>query len=147
MAAPGQAEARALAMELEACYQPARDAFARLCPGLCPACPSVCCLRVSPHGLLDQTDLIHYAALGLRDLPYPRPRERGCPFLEEAGCALPWRARPYACLHYICDRLGAAMNEMERDEAERALERAAWLRGELVSAFLSGLGLDSPPPE
>jgi hypothetical protein len=147
LAEPGQAEARALAGELEACYQSARQAFARLCPELCPDCPDVCCLRVSPHGLLDQPDLIHYAALGLRDLPYPRPRERGCPFLEEQGCALPWRARPFACLHYVCDRLRAALSSEELAAVERALERAGALRSQMFSAFIAGLGLDSAPPE
>lgn len=139
MAAPGQAEARALAAELEACCQPARDAFARLCPELCPSCDKVCCLRISPHGLLDVVELVYCAALDLRNLPYPKPRERGCPFLEDQGCALPWRARPYACLHYVCDRLREALRGEELAAVERALERAAWLRSELMKMFLAGL--------
>lgn len=136
MAAPGQAATRALAAELEACYEPARRAFGCLCPELCPTCPGVCCLRISPHGLLDQVDLIYYAALELRKLPYPRPRERGCPFLEAQGCLLPWRARPFACLHYICPRLAAALPAPELAAVERALERAGALRASLHAAFL-----------
>ncbi|MFH1033155.1 MAG: hypothetical protein V1806_01490 [Pseudomonadota bacterium] len=136
LAAPGQAPARDLAAQLEACYQPARQAFARLCPELCPTCPKVCCLRVSPHGLIDQMDLIYYAALDLRGLPYPRPRERGCPFLETQGCALPWRARPFACLHYICPLLRKALPPAELAVLELALEQAGALRSALFKAFL-----------
>jgi hypothetical protein len=139
LAEPGQAEARALAAELEACYQPARQAFARLCPELCPDCPQVCCLRISPHGLLDTVELVYYAALDLRNLPYPVPRERGCPFLEDQGCALPWRARPFACLHYVCGRLLEALGGEELAVVERALEQAAWLRSEMFKMFLAGL--------
>ena len=139
LAAPGQARTRALAAELQACQRPARQAFARLCPELCPSCDKVCCLRISPHGLLDIVDLIYYAALDLRKLPYPRPRPRGCPFLEQEGCALPWPARPFPCLHYICARLGAAMTDEERALTERSLAQAALLRGELHQAFLKGL--------
>ena len=117
--------------------QPARQAFGRLCPELCPSCQKVCCRRVSPHGLLDLVDLIYFAALDLRDLPYPRPRERGCPFLEEAGCALPWRARPYACLHYLCAPLRQALGSQESAQVWSALEQAAGLRASLHAAFLT----------
>ncbi|MBI4799258.1 MAG: hypothetical protein HY794_11110 [Desulfarculus sp.] len=136
MAAPGQAATRDLAAHLEACLEPARQAFARLCPELCPACDKVCCLGISPHGLLDQVDLIYFAALGLNHLPYPRPRERGCPFLEAEGCLLPWRARPYACLHYVCPRLSAALSGPELAMVEQALERAGQLRARLHAAFV-----------
>jgi hypothetical protein len=81
-------------------------------------------------------DLIYYAALDLRGLPYPRPRPRGCPFLENEGCALPWRARPFACLHYICARLQEALHDEELAKVEQALERAGHLRSMLFKAFL-----------
>lgn len=136
MAMPGQAATLALAAQLEACLGPARQVFARLCPELCPTCGKVCCLGISPHGLLDPVDLIYFAALGLNHLPYPRPREKGCPFLEEAGCALPWRARPYACLHYICPRLSAALPGPELAAVEQALVRAGELRAMLHAAFV-----------
>jgi hypothetical protein len=137
LTAPGQAQTRALATQLEACYQPARQAFARLCPDICPSCAKVCCLGISPHGLICQEDLIYYAALDLRDLPYPRPRERGCPFLEAQGCALPWRARPFACLHYICPSLANSLDKAELATVEQALERAGFLRSSLHAAFLN----------
>lgn len=139
MAGPAQAEARALAAELEACLQPARRAFDRLCPDLCPDCSRPCCVRISRRGLLDQADLIFFAALGVDDLPYPhQPRLQGCPFLGQAGCDLPWRARPYACLHYICPHLFRALDKKELNEVERSLERAGAMRSELVGVFTQG---------
>lgn len=136
MADPGQAATIHLAAHLEACLEPARRAFARLCPELCPACQNTCCLRISPHGLLDQVDLIYFAALGLHHLPYPRPRERGCPFLEAEGCLLPWRARPYACLHYICAPMQDTLGRREFQEVWQALDRAGQMRAELHAAFV-----------
>jgi hypothetical protein len=75
------------------------------------------------------------AALAPQGLPYPAGRLQGCPFLGEAGCALPWRVRPYACLHYVCGHLKRVMSPQEAREVEAALIRAGELRSELVGVF------------
>jgi hypothetical protein len=87
---------------------------------------------------MDQGDLIQFAALGLADLPGPELVSGGCAFLGQTGCRLPWKARPFACLHHVCARLEAAMEPREMDGARASLERAAMLRGELARAFLDG---------
>lgn len=139
MAGPEQAPARRLAAELGACLGPARQAFARLCPDLCPVCHRPCCVRISRRGLLDIADLIFFAAQEVAELPYPRhSRLQGCPFLGEHGCNLPWRARPFACLHYVCGHLKRALSAEELRAVERSLERAAGLRTELVKSFTEG---------
>jgi len=75
------------------------------------------------------------AALAPQGLPYPAGRLQGCPFLGEAGCALPWRVRPQACLHYVCGHLKRVMSPQEAREVEAALIRAGELRSELVGVF------------
>ncbi len=125
-----------MAAEIEATLAPARVAFARLCSRLCPACPDPCCLRVSPHGLMDQTDVLHLAARDWRGTPLATPTDKGCPFLTAEGCNLPWEARPFACLRYLCRPLQDALEEAELAALAAALTRAAALRSELMAAFL-----------
>ena len=130
------APARALAAQLAATLAPAREAFARLCPRLCPDCREPCCRRISPHGLLDQVDLLFMAAQGLADLPAPPPVSPGCPFLAVAGCRLPWAARPFACLRYLCRPIQDALTPGDLASLAAALTRAAGLRADLAAAFL-----------
>lgn len=141
LAAAPQRETRQVARSLLAAYDPLRQIFARLCPGLCPACARVCCAHVDVKGLFDQADLIQMAALGLDRPPLPRPVAKGCAFLGQAGCRMPWQARPYACLHYLCAPLLQAMSLSERQSAASALREAALLRADLLNAFLEGRGL------
>ena len=135
MAAPCQATARELIARLDALLDLPRAVFARHCPSLCPACVRPCCVRISRRGLLDTADLLVMAALEPRGVPYPRARLQGCPFLETDGCALPWRVRPYACLHYVCPHLKRVMTSKEAQAVERALVEVGELRSELVGAY------------
>ena len=130
------APVRALAAEIEAALVPARAAFARLCPRLCPDCHDPCCLRVSPHGLLDQTDVLHLAARGWRGVPEAAPAPRGCCFLRADGCALPWEARPYACLRHLCRPLQDALTESELTAITQAITRVAGMRAAMMAAFM-----------
>ncbi|MCF8031624.1 MAG: hypothetical protein K9K66_01475 [Desulfarculaceae bacterium] len=97
-------------------------------------------MRISRRGLIDTSDLILMAALCPKGLPYPRARMRGCPFLEKDGCALPWNARPFACLHYVCGHLRRVMTHAEAQAVEQALVEVARLRSELVGAYATGHG-------
>lgn len=130
------APARALAGAYQACLAPAQALFDRLCPALCPACPEPCCGRVSTRGVFDQPDLVLIAALDLPPIPAPPPSSAGCPFLLPRGCALPWPARPFTCLHYLCPRLARAMTATELDGVEAALVRAAALRSQIMAALV-----------
>lgn len=130
------APARSLAAAYQDCLAPAQASFDRLCPKLCPDCPSPCCRRVSTRGVFDQPDLVVIAALGLPPIPAPPPSRAGCPFLRPQGCVLPWPARPFTCLHYLCPRLGGAMTAAERSEVEAGLVRAGELRSELMAALV-----------
>ncbi|MCB2226448.1 MAG: hypothetical protein KQH53_07190 [Desulfarculaceae bacterium] len=138
MAAPTQAPARALVARIDARLKLPREVFARHCPSLCPKCSRPCCVRISRRGLIDTSDLILMAALAPEGLPYPSARMRGCPFLEVGGCALPWNARPYACLHYVCPHLRRAMTHAETMAVEQALVKVGNLRSELVGAYSEG---------
>jgi len=135
---PKQTPARELAARIDARLKTPREIFARHCPSLCPACSRPCCVRISRRGLIDTSDLILMAALAPEGLPYPRARLRGCPFLEPDGCALPWNARPYACLHYVCGHLQRAMTPAEAGAVDQALVEVARLRSELVGAYTTG---------
>ncbi|MCA1905094.1 MAG: hypothetical protein LDL11_00710 [Desulfarculus sp.] len=135
---------RTLAAEIEATLAPARAAFARLCPGLCPDCADPCCQRVSPHGLLDQTDVLYLAVRGWRGTPLAMPTAKGCPFLTPGGCGLPWQARPFACLRYLCRPIQRALAEAELAAITSAITRAAALRSRLMAAFLDGDGPAEP---
>lgn len=125
---------------IDACLEAPRRVFARHCPQLCPACSRPCCQRISKRGLLDISDLILMAALAPEGLPYPQASLQGCPFLGQGGCTLPWKVRPYACLHYVCGHLKRVMTPEEAGAVERALSEVAALRSELLGAFSQGAG-------
>lgn len=118
--------------------------FDRLCAAACPGCPDVCCLRVSRRSLIDDADWLYLAALSVEPadpapLPDPLPVDDGCPFLAPTGCLLPWPARPFACAHYVCDRLAAMMTPYETAQAQGHLSEAERLRGELRNAYLEAI--------
>ncbi|MFH1059463.1 MAG: hypothetical protein V1797_12405 [Pseudomonadota bacterium] len=136
------APARALAADYQACLAPAQAIFRRLCPVLCPDCAKPCCLRVSTRGVFDQPDLVVIAALNLPLIAAPPPSTSGCPFLLPQGCALPWPARPFTCLHYVCPPLTAALSAAEKASVEAGLVRAAELRSELMAALVDLPGGD-----
>ncbi|MCB2192183.1 MAG: hypothetical protein KQI62_11495 [Deltaproteobacteria bacterium] len=115
-----------------------RRVFARHCPNLCPSCSRPCCVRISRRGLLDTADLILMAVLVPEGVPFPAARLQACPFLGEQGCELPWLARPYACLHYVCTHLKRVMTLEETQAVDQALVRAGDLRSELVGAYTQG---------
>ncbi|BEQ15044.1 hypothetical protein [Desulfoferula mesophila] len=140
MGLPAQRPARELALRISQTLELPRRVFARHCPELCPDCARPCCARISRHGILDAADLILMAVLNPDGAPYPSARSEACPFLSPEGCELPWSARPYACLHYVCDALRRAMSPEEAQEVERALARAGELRSELVAAYTQGRG-------
>jgi len=95
-------------------------------------------VRISRRGLLDTADLILMAVLAPTGVPYPQARLQGCPFLGEKGCQLPWRARPYACLHYVCGHLKRVMTLEEARAVDRALVKAGELRSQMVGAYTQG---------
>ncbi len=97
-------------------------------------------MRISRRGLLDTADLILMAVLTPDGVPFPTARLQACPFLGQAGCELPWRARPYACLHYVCGHLRRVMTVEEARAVELALVRAGELRSELVGAYTQARG-------
>ncbi len=140
LAAPSQAPARDLVARIDALLDLPRAVFAQHCPSLCPACSRPCCVRISRRGLIDTADLLVMAVLAPDGVAYPRARLKGCPFLESHGCALPWRVRPYACLHYVCPHLKRVMSAEEAEAVERALVEVGELRSELVGAFSEGRG-------
>lgn len=135
---PGQAQTRQLAAQLQACCQASQEIFQEACPQVCPACAKVCCLRISPHGILEPLDLVQAAALDL-SLPYPPGRGPGCPFLTPQGCALPWPARPHICLRHVCPTLAAFLGPERLALIHEDMSRAADLRARLMSAYLEGM--------
>jgi len=120
---------------IDALLELPRTIFARHCPSLCPTCSRSCCVRISRRGLIDTADLILMAVLAPQGVAYPRARLQGCPFLESHGCALPWKARPYACLHYVCPHLKRVMSAEEALAVDKALVEVGELRSELVGLY------------
>ncbi len=139
LAAERFAPVRALAARMEALFASVRGVFAEHCPALCPLCPKPCCSRVSRRGVMDETDLLHFAALGFSQLAAPVPGS-GCPWLGPAGCVLDWRTRPYACLHYVCPRLERGMHPNELARAGEVFSETARLRAEMMTAYLEAGG-------
>lgn len=136
MAEPRYDRPRSLAAELETLYASVRGIFASHTPQLCPLCPKRCCLWVSRRGVMDECDLIFFAALGETSLPQAQPGSRGCPFISGRGCTLPWRTRPFACLHYVCPRLKQAVSTEDFSRLRQTFTRAAVLRTGLMRAYL-----------
>lgn len=97
-------------------------------------------MRISRRGLLDTADLILMAVLAPDGVPFPTARLQACPFLGETGCELPWLARPYACLHYVCGHLRRVMTMEEARAVEAALVKAGELRSELVGVYSQSRG-------
>ncbi|MBU1156932.1 MAG: hypothetical protein KJ921_13830 [Proteobacteria bacterium] len=138
LAAPAQQPARELAAQISRTLELPRRVFARHCPHLCPTCSRPCCLRISRRGLLDTADLILMAVLVPQGVPFPTARLQACPFLGGGGCELPWLARPYACLHYVCGHLKRVLTVEELAQVEAALAEVAKMRSELVGVYLHG---------
>lgn len=139
LAAERFAPVRDIAARMEALFAPVRGVFAKHCPALCPLCPKPCCQRVSRRGVMDEADLMHFAALGFSALAQPAGGP-GCPWLGPTGCVLDWRTRPYACLHYVCPRLERGMSPEELARAREVFTETARLRAEMVAAFLDAGG-------
>jgi len=95
-------------------------------------------VRITRRGLLDTADLILMAVLVPDGVPFPTARLQACPFLGEAGCELPWLARPYACLHYVCGHLKRVMPLDELAQVEAALAEVGDLRSRMVGAYTQG---------
>lgn len=85
---------------------------------------------------MDQTDVLYLAVRDWRGVPIATPTAKGCPFLAAEGCNLPWEARPFACLRYLCRPLQDALEEAELAVITAAITRAGTLRSELMAAFL-----------
>lgn len=113
-----------------------REIFARLCPDLCPTCSEACCGRVSHRGVLDEADLIFLATQGIQALTRAVRSDDLCPWLDQEGCALPWNARPFACLHYVCEPLREAMGPNDLDDVQICLAQAGGLRSNLLKLFM-----------
>ena len=95
-------------------------------------------MRISRRGLLDTADLILMAVLAPQGVPFPTARLQACPFLGNEGCELPWPARPYACLHYVCGHLRRVMTTEEAQAVDQALVKAGELRSQMVGAYTQG---------
>ena len=78
------------------------------------------------------------AVLTPQGVPYPTARLQACPFLGEAGCELPWLARPYACLHYVCGHLKRVLSLEELSQVEDALAEVGKMRSQMVGAYTQG---------
>ncbi|MFH2125273.1 MAG: hypothetical protein ABIK12_02080 [Pseudomonadota bacterium] len=138
LAAPAQQPARELAAQISQTLELPRRVFARHCPHLCPTCSRPCCVRISRRGLLDTADLILMAVLVPDGVPFPTARLQACPFLGGEGCELPWLARPYACLHYVCGHLKRVMTAQELAQVEAALAEVGDMRSRMVGAYTQG---------
>jgi hypothetical protein len=124
------------ARELQELLETPRRIFARFCPELCPTCAEACCGRVSHRGVMDEADLVYLAAQGVSALPQAARQDGLCPWLADAGCALSWKARPFACLHYVCEPLQNAMSPAELQQVRAALAQAGDARSHLLKLFL-----------
>ena len=80
------------------------------------------------------------AVLAPQGVPFPTARLQACPFLGSGGCELPWPARPYACLHYVCGHLKRVMTAEELAQVEATLAEVGKLRSELVGAYTQNRG-------
>lgn len=136
LADPAHGPLRENAASLHQILQAPRQIFARLCADLCPTCSEACCGRVSRRGVLDMVDLILLATQGLTSLPQAERHDNLCPWLGQEGCALTWNARPFACLHYVCDPLQEAMSPSELDRVQTVLAQAGAARSRLLKLFL-----------
>jgi len=136
LASRPQAQTRQSARSLYQILEAPLQIFARLCPALCPSCPEACCRRVSQRGVMDTADLIFIAAQGLSALPQAVGRDGRCPWLGEEGCILPWNARPFACLHYVCAPLQNAMSPIESEQIRASLAQAGDARSRLLKLFM-----------
>ncbi len=113
-----------------------RQIFARLCPDLCPSCDEACCRRVSHRGVMDTADLIFLAAQGIASLPQSVRKDGLCPWLGGEGCILPWNARPFACLHYLCNPLQKSMSHTDLEQIRASLAQAGDVRSNLLKVFM-----------
>ena len=128
--------ARRNAQTLDQLLEAPREIFARLCPELCPSCGEACCRRVSYRGVMDSTDLIFLAVQGVTSLPQAEREGSLCPWLGLEGCALPWKARPFACLHYLCEPLQQSMSLNELKQVRACLAQAGDARSRLLGRFM-----------
>lgn len=78
------------------------------------------------------------AVLVPQGVPFPTARLQACPFLGGGGCELPWLARPYACLHYVCGHLKRVLTVEELAQVEAALAEVGDLRSQMVGAYTEG---------
>lgn len=134
--APLHESALQCAGSLQGILEPPLQVFARLCPELCPACPEDCCRRVSHRGVMDTPDLVFLAAQGITTLPRAARQDGLCPWLGDKGCALPWNARPFACLHYLCAPFQNAMSPAELEQIKTSLAQAGDARSRLLRLFM-----------
>lgn len=136
LATPGYEPVCQSADSLYKLLEAPRDIFARLCPELCPDCEEDCCRRVSQRGVMDEADLVFLALQGITALPAAARQDGLCPWLGREGCALPWNARPFACLHYLCEPLQNAMSPHELKHVRASLTQAGDARSRLLKLFL-----------
>lgn len=136
LGATGHLPALQCARELQELLETPRRTFARFCPGLCPSCDEDCCRRVSHRGVMDEADLLFLAAQGISELPQAARQDNLCPWLGHKGCALAWNARPFACLHYVCEPLQNAMSPAELQQVRAAMAQAGDARSRLLRLFM-----------
>ena len=91
---------------------------------------------MSQRGVMDTVDLIFLAAQGISSLPQIESGDKLCPWLSQKGCILPWNARPFVCLHYLCDPLQDSMKPSQLEQIRSNLAQAGDARSRLLRLFM-----------
>lgn len=130
---------RAFARKICSLYDSLSDPITQLCVSTCPDCKDVCCERATIW--YDFKDILClYFGLGIlpvaqiKKIPgQNRPR---CVHLEETGCRLPRRERPFVCTWYFCPDQAKSIPHQNTFFIDR-LEKIKGLRQGMEKAFCS----------
>jgi hypothetical protein len=89
---------------------------------VCPECQKVCC--IDRHGRYDDEDLLFINSLEEQRTALPdRAETEQCRFLDENGCSLPRRLRPFRCTWYFCPPLLDSMRADRGRDYREFVER------------------------
>ncbi len=129
---------RILAREIRSLYDSLSEPLEQLCVSICPDCKDVCCERATIW--YDFKDIL-YLYFGLGIFPYtqikkiPGQGRPHCVNLEETGCLLPRRERPFVCTWYFCPQATALPQQNTFFSAK--MDKIKALRHGMEKAFCS----------
>lgn len=139
------APVRKLASDVASCIERIDPFIQRHTASVCPHCQKVCCIH--KHSYQEYEDIIYLRAIGEKipsrehDIPDSDP----CRFLNEQGCSIKRRVRPYRCTWYFCASLIEHMQSVSAAEYRRFVGSLAEItnkREAMLSLFAEVIGED-----